>query len=168
MHLQNSSGEDVTPAGGQLAVPVKITLPVPDSIDPDCLVVLHRHSDGSFEEISSPRLYVSREGETAFVSFVVHDFSDFALAERFEASAARVDGAINVQLRLDDTPGAGQAFCAAYSWDGQMLGVVNCPVTGDTQELTLPCDSDQAVTVKAILLDGNGSPLSEQLTIPVQ
>ena len=34
-----------------LDVPVKITLPVPSSINPQFLVILHYHADGSMEEL---------------------------------------------------------------------------------------------------------------------
>lgn len=68
----------------QLMVPVKITLPVPESINPDFLVLLHFHQDGTYEEIAMPHIF-EEQGMT-FVSFVVTSFSDFAMVEQMGQS----------------------------------------------------------------------------------
>ena len=47
-------GVEETGQKQQLKVPVKITMPVPDGINPDFLVLLHFHSDGTYEEIQFP------------------------------------------------------------------------------------------------------------------
>ena len=62
-----------------LAVPVRVTLPVPANINPEFLVVLHYHADGSVEEVWP---YIeSREDGKMYASFVLTSFSDFALTE---------------------------------------------------------------------------------------
>ena len=60
-----------------LKVPVKITLPVPASIDPDFLVILHYHADGTVEEIR-PYIYWNN-GYCA--DFVLTSFSDFVMTQ---------------------------------------------------------------------------------------
>lgn len=61
-----------------LAVPVKISMPIPDSINPQFLVILHYHADGSVEEIW-PYLDVNLGQNMA--TFVLTSFSDFTFTE---------------------------------------------------------------------------------------
>ncbi|WP_343252351.1 dockerin type I repeat-containing protein [Ligaoa zhengdingensis] len=67
--------ENVEP---ELSFPVKITLPVPASINPDFLVILHYHQDGSYEEIHP---ILSASGGVHYASFAVTSFSTFVMAE---------------------------------------------------------------------------------------
>lgn len=62
-----------------LAVPVKVTLPVPAGVNPDFLAVLHYRADGSFEE--THHTVFEKDGQW-YVSFVLTSFSDFALTEK--------------------------------------------------------------------------------------
>ena len=61
-----------------LDVPVKITLPVPSSINPQFLVILHYHADGSMEELMP---YIYSEGGQFYAEFVLTSFSDFVLTQ---------------------------------------------------------------------------------------
>lgn len=63
---------------GTLQVPVKINLPIPASITPSFLVLLHYHQDGSYERVFP---YVYYSGGQAYASFVLTSFSDFILTE---------------------------------------------------------------------------------------
>ena len=62
----------------KLEVPVKITLPVPESINPDYLVILHYRADGEREWIW-PHVY--RKNGKFYADFVVTSFSDFVMTE---------------------------------------------------------------------------------------
>ena len=62
-----------------LEVPVKITLPVPTNINPDFLVILHYHANGTVEELRNP--YIFMKGSQCYASFVLTSFSDFAITE---------------------------------------------------------------------------------------
>lgn len=64
-----------------LAVPVKITLPVPDSINPDFLVVFHYHEDGEVELLEP---YVYEINGEYFADFVLTGFSDFVMTQLLE------------------------------------------------------------------------------------
>ena len=81
MGLTGGVTEDST-----LKVPVKITLPVPAGINPDFLVILHYHADGTYEEI---RPYIDQKGGKSFATFVVTSFSTFVMAERHYAVTIR-------------------------------------------------------------------------------
>lgn len=66
-------------ASKQLKVPVQITLPIPDSINPKFFTVLHYHADGSFDELMPPKDIVLNGDGTA--TFTVTSFSTFVFAE---------------------------------------------------------------------------------------
>ena len=67
----------------ELDVPVQITLPVPKNINPDFLVILHYHADGSYEELMMP--YVFYENGQYYARFVLTGFSDFVMTQYAEA-----------------------------------------------------------------------------------
>ena len=64
-----------------LAVPVKITLPVPSTINPEFLVVLHYHENGEVELLEP---YVYEVGGELFADFVLTSFSDFIMTQIVE------------------------------------------------------------------------------------
>ena len=70
-------------SSGNFAVPIKITMPIPENIVPDKLRILHYGADG-IEEILFP--YVFREGDDWYASFVVTHFSTFVFAEATTAA----------------------------------------------------------------------------------
>lgn len=76
-----------------LEVPVKITLPVPKSINPDFLVILHYHQDGTREWIWP---YVHEMNGKLYADFVVTSFSDFIMTEEIpENSTGNGGGSSN-------------------------------------------------------------------------
>lgn len=77
---------------GQLDVPIKITMPVPQGINHNKLRILHFGADGRLSETISPHIYYA-DG-TWMASFVVDHFSTFAFAEEAETEKP-------------DTPGGG-------------------------------------------------------------
>ena len=80
-----------------LDVPVRITMPVPAGVNPEFLVILHYHADGTREEIGLGQYNISGNGDKLYVSFVVTSFSDFVITqtaaahEHIEAIDAKVD-----------------------------------------------------------------------------
>ena len=148
----------------QLKVPVKITMPVPNGINPAFLVLLHFHSDGTYEEIQFP--YVFEENDQMFVSFVVTSFSDFAFAQRgFGISS--IDLETNTVTASVASVKAGTLAAAVYE-GGRMTGIVTEAVEENSSEsidLTLPALSAEA-QVKLFLFDVNGIPLYEAAAKP--
>ena len=61
----------------QLDVPVKITLPVPDGVNPEFLVILHYHVTGEEPEEIWPHVF-QQDGQY-YASFVLTSFSDFVM-----------------------------------------------------------------------------------------
>ncbi|MCD7745032.1 MAG: leucine-rich repeat protein [Lachnospiraceae bacterium] len=71
----NLAGEDVD--SNQLSVPVKITLPIPATINPDFFVLLHYHQGEEEPEQLWPYIY-EKDGQY-YASFVITSFSDFVM-----------------------------------------------------------------------------------------
>lgn len=78
------SGTTEKPSG-ELAVPIKIKMPVPESINPQKLRILHYTENGEMEEILLPAL--SEENGVWYATFVVKHFSPFVFAEAVPAAA---------------------------------------------------------------------------------
>ena len=99
-----------------LAVPVKIRMPIPETIDPDFLAVLHYKADGSFEEITQCNIY--RQDGQWYISFVLTSFSDFALTERLDEGDGPVillgqDG----RFQVVRAPEGARLYLARYEGD---------------------------------------------------
>lgn len=62
-----------------LKVPVQVTLPIPQGVNPDFLHIVHYHANGGYDILSNDELGVSSDGK--FVSFVLTSFSDFMMVE---------------------------------------------------------------------------------------
>ena len=109
---------DGAKAPEQLDVPVQITLPVPDNINPAFMVILHYTQDGSIERIH-PKL--SSDG--AYATFVLTGFSDFVFTE-----LARVPGDTNGDGRVNT-----KDFIAVMKYlAGEGSGdTASCDVNGD-------------------------------------
>ena len=141
-----------------LAVPVKITLPLPGYINPDYLVILHHHSDGTYEEVFEP--YVRQEDGQWLATFVVRSFSTFTLAER-RISASQVPTGAEVSLVPEAREGARACLCALYDKNGQMLGVRTAELNGERQVLAFACETSAPDRGSVVYLDGEFRPAGE-------
>ena len=81
-----------------LQVPVKITIPVPSSINPRFLVILH-YPLGGGEPGETINPYVYQENGKWYASFVLDHFSDFVMTEKekpaSKAGDVNADGSVN-------------------------------------------------------------------------
>ena len=64
-----------------LDVPVKITLPIPETINPNFLVILHYHANGTVEEVHP---HTFKSGGQWYAEIVLTSFSDFVMTETVE------------------------------------------------------------------------------------
>ena len=71
------------PDPDNLQVPVLISLPVPQNINPDFLVILHYRADGSYEQVWPNITYTSGG---AYAEFAVTRFSDFVMTQLADES----------------------------------------------------------------------------------
>lgn len=77
--LQFSMGLEGVTNQEDLKVPVRVTLPIPSTINPAFLVLLHYGQDGSVEAIEQP--YKFQKDGKWYVSIVLTHFSDFVMTE---------------------------------------------------------------------------------------
>ena len=74
-----------------LAVPVKITLPIPETINPDLLVILHYHANGTMEELRYPdSVSIYQKDNQNYASFVLTSFSDFVMTQLTSVAVYRL------------------------------------------------------------------------------
>lgn len=151
-------GVDGTAQHQQLKVPVCITLPVPEGIDPDFLVILHARSDGSWDQIR-PRIF-SEEG-VIYASFVVVRFSNFAMAVQ---TGAQLDG---YQITVNAPAGAVYALAAVYDADGQLISTEMAAVPANGTATLAPSRLAEGASVKVFYLNTNYQPVSADTVLPL-
>lgn len=142
-----------------LAVPVLITLPLPGSIHPSFLVLLHKIGD-TWEEIFPYQVFFDEALRQDCVRFTVTSFSDFAFAQQLSCGIQQLD-AENGQLRVRAADGAVASVVAAvYDGSGKQLGCAAAAAgtAGGTLTLNLPALKTGA-TVRVFFLNKNGQPV---------
>ena len=160
MHLEDTNGNNLTPNGASLAVPVKISMPVPAGVNPLFLVMIHHHADGSYEEIMD--YYIHQKSGTWYADFVVRSFSDFTFAEK-RAIAGRTD--IGVVVNVASIEDADKVICAVYDENGKMLRAAFAEANAGT-EVPLS-DPEEAAEVRVFFLSEGFSPVAPSSVIPL-
>lgn len=152
-------GVDAQEQHQSLAVPVLITLPLPGSIHPSFLVLLHKIGD-DWQEIFPYQVFYDETLRQDCVRFTVTSFSDFAFAQRLSCGIQQLD-AENGQLRVRAADGAVASVVAAvYDGSGKQLGCAAAAAgtAGGTLTLDLPA-LKTGVTVRVFFLNKNGQPV---------
>lgn len=142
-----------------LAVPVLITLPLPNNINPNFLVLLHETSSG-WQEIRPYQVFYNDELQQFCVRFTVTSFSNFAFAQQLSCGIQQLD-AENGQLRVRAADGAVASVVAAvYDGSGKQLGCAAAAAgtAGGTLTLNLPALKAGAA-VRVFFLNENGQPV---------
>lgn len=150
-------------ANRTLAVPVRITLPVPDNINPRRLSILHYSSGDTPECLESPfGIYTYQENDKWYVSFMVDHFSDFVMTEIMPAVVTfNADGgtcgtetlSVNEDNVLPEIPTAtrrGYMFDGWYTTDGKKV------------DATTVFEEDTTVTAKWTKVSGSNSGSSSE------
>ena len=141
-----------------LAVPVLITLPLPGSIRPSFLVLLHKIGN-DWQEIFPYQVFYDETLRQDCVRFTVTSFSDFAFAQRLSCGIQQLN-ADNGQLRVRAADGAVASVVAAvYDGSGKQLGCAAAAAgtAGGTLTLDLPALKTGAA-VRVFFLRENGQP----------
>lgn len=143
----------------KLAVPVRITLPVPDTITDTSKLVIFHHHGGTTETV--PFQIIEKDGKT-FAAFCVAGFSDFTMTESVSGvSLGRLtvneDGSGSVRVTAG---GSGFTLAvASYDGEGKMLGMQTFSPAGEgTVSFRLP--AGQTVKAFALAADGSWTPVS--------
>ena len=155
-------GVDAQAQHQQLAVPVLITLPLPGSIRPSFLVLLHKIGD-DWQEIFPYQVFYDETLERDCVRFTVTSFSDFAFAQQLSCG-------ITATLWLGSGQFCGVEVCATadvkkvvaavYDESGKQLGCAakDANEGGGTLTLDLPALKTGAA-VRVFFLNKNGQPV---------
>lgn len=140
-----------------LAVPVLITLPLPGSIHPSFLVLLHKIGD-TWEEIFPYQVFYDETLEQDCVRFTVTSFSDFAFAQQLSCGIQQLV-AENGQLTVCATADVKKVVAAVYDESGKQLGcaAADAAQKGGTLTLDLPALKTGAA-VRVFFLRENGQP----------
>lgn len=141
-----------------LAVPVLITLPLPASIRPSFLVLLHKIGD-DWQEIFPYQVFFDEALRQNCVRFTVTSFSDFAFAQRLFCGIQQLN-ADNGQLTVCATADVKKVVAAVYDGSGKQLGcaAADAAQKGGTLTLNLPA-LKTGVTVRVFFLNKNGQPV---------
>lgn len=140
-----------------LAVPVLITLPLPGSIRPGFLVLLHKIGD-TWQEIFPYQVFFDEALGQVCVRFTVTSFSDFAFAQRLFCGIQQLN-ADNGQLTVCATADVKRVVAAVYDGSGKQLGcaAADAAQKGGTLTLNLPALKTGAA-VRVFFLKENGQP----------
>ena len=151
-------GVDAQEQHQPLAVPVLITLPLPDSINPNFLVLLHETSSG-WQEIRPYQVFYNDELQQFCVRFTVSSFSNFAFAQQLSCGIQQLV-AENGQLTVCATADVKKVVAAVYDGSGKQLGcaAADAAQKGGTLTLDLPA-LKTGVTVRVFFLNENGQPV---------
>lgn len=140
-----------------LAVPVLITLPLPNNLNPSFLVLLHK-IDGNWQEIFPYQVFFDEALRQNCVRFTVTSFSDFAFAQQLSCGIQQLV-AENGQLTVCATADVKKVVAAVYDESGKQLGcaAADAAQKGGTLTLNLPALKTGA-TVRVFFLKENGQP----------
>ena len=162
--VDSDTKESVTEDKKELAVPVVIKLPIPKTINPSFLKIIHYHDDGTTEKIY-PTITRERSASSQkmiwYATFVVSSFSDFELVDN--AAIKTVEG---VKVSIEAT--SEMVYAAAYDENGKFLGHAMLSVDNNgVASGTITCESDKASTVKFFIMDNGLKPISEAVVYAV-
>lgn len=141
-----------------LSVPVLITLPLPSSIRPSFLVLLHKIGD-DWQEIHPYQVFYNDELQQNCVRFTVTSFSNFAFAQQLFCGIEGMDP-VDGQLTVCATADVKRVVAAVYDGSGKQLGCAAAAAgtAGGTLTLDLPALKTGAA-VRVFFLDKNGQPV---------
>lgn len=141
-----------------LAVPVLITLPLPNNLNPSFLVLLHKIGD-DWQEIFPYQILYNDDLRQYCVRFTVTSFSDFAFAQQLFCGIERLWPALG-QLTVCATADVKKVVAAVYDGSGKQLGCAakDANEGGGTLTLDLPALKTGA-TVRVFFLNKNGQPV---------
>lgn len=140
----------------RLAVPVLITLPLPGSIRPSFLVLLHK-TEAGWHEIFPYQILYNDELKQYCVRFTVTSFSDFAFAQQLFCGIERLWPALG-QLTVCATADVKKVVAAVYDGSGKQLGCAASAIeNGGTLTLNLPALKTGAA-VRVFFLNETGQP----------
>lgn len=172
MRYKNTIQVDFSLSGAvsELKVPVRITVPIPENVNPEFFHVLHYSNDGTYEDIWP--LEIDREARTA--SFTVTHFSTFVLAEEGADlnAAATPSNAKEFQALADSLPNdlAGLPQEERDAAEGALWKLAEALDKNDVQKAMAGKSAEPTVKKLSFLFDslGVGAAIDVQCAEPLE
>ena len=158
-------------ADDELAVPVMVTMPVPEGIEPFALVILHYHKDGRPpERVSTMRVF---KNDKWYVSFSVTSFSPFVFANELTAEvkpeSLELDVGEKKELNLFFKESANIPDYIGFHWKSENETVASVTSTqgGITADVTGLTAGSTTISVYGVLSNGAEVVIADSVTVKV-
>ncbi len=185
MQLLDTNGASLTPNGTELKVPAKITLPVPDSINPSFFVILHHRMDGTVETLQ----HVSLRKATEKVKVTVNAGTS-AQSGDATGTSAQSGGAMGTPTQVEKTvdkwyasfvvtnfsdftmaeakafleaKAVGGNVSASYRFQTEGVETALCAVRNDAGRIIAVAKLEPSETKKTVTIPCNGAAASAKL-----
>lgn len=146
IRLVDEKDNELPLQGGALAVPVKLTLPIPEK----SFVLMQRYADGTYAEISK-----GSDGTSA--TFMLRSSGSYVLAKRTEILVRQKPGE-GIQVNMKSNPGGRSltAALAVFDADGKLIGVSLTSINDESSTINtlVRCNPDNARLLRVMILDG--------------
>ena len=157
--------------GDELAVPVMVTMPIPDGIEPYSLVILHYHKDGRPpEHVSTMRVF---KNDKWYVSFSVTSFSPFVFANELTAEVTPKSLEINAgekgELSLSFKDPSDILDYIGFRWKSENETVASVTSTqgGMRADVTGLTAGSTTINVYGVLSNGAEVIIADSVTVNV-
>ena len=179
IRLTNGEGNDLPLRNGELAVPVKLTLPISKSISLNSLTIRHTCPDGTVEALSANRgLTITRAADKDKdfpyrATFMVRSPGSYTLKARTSllASPPNDESTDYIRVTLETKPGDREltAVLAVYDVNGKQIGVtvgsLNSKNTTISDRIYCGNYKDARLLKAMILEDGKPAESARALTL---
>lgn len=158
MRLKTTLLETVYPDGEQLTFPYKVTMPLPETIDPAHAAVLQYSADGTSFTTACSRTFC--EDDQWYIDFLPTQFGTFALVDGRPVVTEKNESDLTLSMC---PPDGTTAFCAAYDANGKMLGITGF----ENGRGTITCRTGDVASLRCFLTDSESNPLREPISVPL-
>lgn len=164
--LLDGENHELPAKGGALDVPVKLTLPIPDTIKrTGSLLIMQRYADGTYGELNTATGIRVSDGRAAFL---VRSPGSYVLAERADMTVRKTDGGIHVTLAANPREQDLIAALAVFDGEGRQIGLSLVPVPSDDRiKQLVPCDPDAARLLRVMILK-DWKPVERARTVSIR
>ena len=177
IRLTDGEGNDLPLRNGELAVPVKLTLPISKTITLNSLTIRHTCPDGTVEELSSNRgltITWSRDKyEPNYVTFMVRSPGSYRLEARTSLTVYPDSSGSGIHVTMGVNPRGREDLSAAlavYNEDGKQIGLSLLSLDGmdkmDEINTVVRCDGNEARLLRMMILDSS-RPAESPRSLPI-
>ena len=153
LELTGAADADPNTAGVQLALPLGISIALPDEVNPAYAAVYQVGQNGAVSQMLT-QVYEAQK-PMPIVNFLVAELGSFVLTEA--VSAEKTDSGVAVSVdALHDT--SVSMACAVYDANGRLMEMTIVDGSEVNGGMEISCTADSADHVKLFLLDNSHAP----------